>query len=266
MKPEMLETRSRLSRTALQIVATVVVVPFAIPLVAAVDGSLRGRGWGNYRAVLELDGLWLFFRNSAVITALTLCLVYSATLMAAYAFAKLRVVRRELFFWMILAALTLPEVVLLAPLFATATRLGTYNTYWAVVLPIAGLQIPFTVLLSRGFVEGIPDSLFEVARIDGAGALRVFWNVVLPLTRPIGAAIVVLVIINSWNQFLLPLVFFQNPEYQVVTQISQYFQGQYNDDETKILAGAVIAALPEVVAYILLQRFFERGMAAGALK
>ena len=262
----MLETRSRLSRIVLQIVVTLVVLPFAFPLVAAVQGSLRGRGWGNYKAVLELPDLYLFFRNSLVITILILCLTYSATLMASYAFAKLRVFKRELLFWMIMAALTLPEVVLLAPLFATATQLGIYNTYWAVVLPAAGLQIPFLVLLSRGFVEGIPDSLFEAAWIDGAGTVKTFWYVLLPLTQPISLAIIVLVIINSWNQYLLPLVLFQTNDRQVVTQIAQYFQGIYNNDETKVLAGAVIAALPMIIAYIFFQRYFERGMMAGALK
>jgi ABC-type glycerol-3-phosphate transport system permease component len=262
----MLETRTRRSRIVLQIVVTVVVVPFLIPLVAAVQGSLRGKGWGNYLAVLQLPDLPLFFRNSAIITAMTMVISYSATLMASYAFAKLRVVKREVFFWLVIMALTLPEVVLLAPLFATATELGTYNTFFAVVLPAAGLQIPFLVLISRGFVEGIPDSLFEAARIDGAGAIRTFWSVLLPLTKPISITIVVFVLINSWNQYLLPLVLFQDHNHQVVTQIGQYFLGVYERDETKILAGAVIAALPMIVAYIFLQRYFERGMMAGALK
>lgn len=107
-------------------------------------------------------------------------------------FAKLRIWGKEIFFWMMLAALTLPEVVLLTPLFSTFTRLGLFNTYAAVILPLAALQIPFTVLLTRNFVASIPDGLFDAARVDGAGVTKAFWYIILPLTRPIAAAIVIL--------------------------------------------------------------------------
>jgi ABC-type glycerol-3-phosphate transport system permease component len=242
------------------------VVPFVFPLIAMVQGSLAGIGWGNYATVLSLGLLPRFFINSVLLSVAVLVIVLVCTLTAAFGFSKLHIRGKELFFWMLLAALTLPEVVLLAPLFATVTATGAYNSLWAVIVPAAALQIPFTVLLARNFVDGIPDELIEAARVDGANTWQAFLHIIMPLTRPIVAAIVVLVFINSWNGYLFPLLFLQTPEQQTITLVPQYFVGQFNNDQTKVLAAAVLTALPVLIAYISLQKFFERGLAAGALK
>jgi raffinose/stachyose/melibiose transport system permease protein len=263
----MFEIRSRRARVGLTVLLAVLVIPFVIPLFTMVQGSLQGIGWGNYVAVFQLDGLWLYFRNSIIISGATIALVYFLTMAASFGFSKLRIRNKELFFWLMMGALTMPEVVLLTPLVITASNVGLAGTFWAVILPLAALQIPFTTLLTRSYVDGIPDALFEAARIDGASTWRAFWSLLIPLAKPMAVAIVVLVLINSWNSYLLPLVMLgKGNGLQVVTQLTNAFSSQYRVDETKILAGAVVAALPEIVAYITLQRFFERGMSAGALK
>jgi raffinose/stachyose/melibiose transport system permease protein len=262
----MFEARRWPAKVILQIVVTLLVLPFVFPLIAMVQGSLAGTGWNNYRVVLGISQLPLFFRNSIIIAAIVIAIVYACTMLAAFAFSKLRIRAKEVFFWLLLAALTLPEVVLLAPLFATAQVLGIYNTYWSVVLPLAALQIPFTVLLTRNFMDGIPNELIDAARVDGANTWKAFRYVVLPLTSPIAAAVVVLTLIGTWNDYLLPLVFLQTPELQTITQVPDFFIGEFNNDQTKILAAAVLTAIPEVLAYLLLQRLFERGLSAGALK
>jgi raffinose/stachyose/melibiose transport system permease protein len=262
----MFETRSRRSEIVLQVVLTLMVLPYLFPLVAMVQGSLSGEGWGNYAAVLAVPGFGLFFRNSAIIAVATIAIVCSLALLAAYGFSKLHIRGREFYFWLLLACLTIPEVVLLTPLFVTGSALGLYNTYWAVVLPLAALQIPFAVLLTRNFVDGIPTELFEAARVDGANSIRGFRYIVIPLARPIMAAIVIFTLLAAWNDYLLPLVFLQDPSTQTITLIPQFFVGEFNNDQTKVLASAVLTALPEVVSYLLLQRLFERGLSAGALK
>jgi ABC-type glycerol-3-phosphate transport system permease component len=263
----MFETRSLLTRVALTALLAVMVIPFAIPLFTMVQGSLQGRGWENYRTVIALEGFWLYFRNSAIIAAATIAIVYFLTLTASFGFSKLRIRSKEVYFWLLMGALTMPEVVLLAPLVIQVSKAGIAGTFWAVIIPLAALQIPFTVLLTRSYVDGIPDALLEAARMDGAGTWRQFWHLVVPLAKPMAVAIVVLVLINSWNAYLLPLVFLgQSEGHMVVTQLPNSFKTQYTDDQTKILAGAVLAALPEIIAYISLQRYFERGMAAGSIK
>ena len=120
--------------------------------------------------------------------------------------------------------------------------------------------------MTRSFDEGIPNELMEAAKIDGATTVETFWHVILPLTKPIGSAVIMLTLINSWNSYLLPLLFLQSPSMQTVTLLPQYFQGEFTNDQTKILAAAVMTALPEIIAYLCMQKNFERGMSAGALK
>jgi multiple sugar transport system permease protein/raffinose/stachyose/melibiose transport system permease protein len=231
-----------------------------------VKGSLAGQGFHNYTAVLAVPGLARFFVNSVVISVSVIVLVYAVTMMAAFGFAKLHIPFREVYFWLLLACLTLPEVVLLAPLFATAIRLGTYNTYWSVILPLAALQVPFAVLLTRNFINGLPDELFEAARVDGASSFRGFIYLVIPLTRPIAAAVFIFTLIAAWNDYLMPLVFLQTTDMQTITLVPSFFVGEFSNDQTKILASAVITAIPEIVAYLCLQGLFERGLSAGAIK
>lgn len=262
----MFETRSILSRITLQVVLTIATIPFLIPILAMVAKSFEGAGWGNYEAVIGVPGFFRFFLNTAIVAAGSVVIIYVATMMAAFGFSKLRIRNKELYFWLLMAALTLPEVVLIAPLYATAVSLGMLGTFWSVILPLAALQIPFTVLIARGFVDGIPDTLFEAARLDGAGTWRMFWSILVPLARPIAVSLLVLVLINAWNAYLLPKVFLFSDDMGVVTLIPEFFRRQYNDDTPKILAAAVVTAVPTVIAYIALQKQFERGMAAGAIK
>jgi len=263
----MFEVRTKWKKILLQAVLTLLVLPFLFPLIVMVQGSIAGNGLvANYKAVLEVPGFWRFFVNSAVIAVGVIAIVYTVAMLASYGFAKLRIFGRELFFWILLACLTLPEVVLLAPLFVTDNRLGLYNTYWAVILPLAALQVPFAVLLTRNFISGLPDQLFEAMRVDGANTLSTFRHLILPLTRPIAAAVVIFTLIGAWNDYLMPLVFLQSQNMQTITLVPQFFVGEFNNDQTKILASAVITAIPEVLAYLSLQRLFERGLTAGAIK
>src|SRR5450759_610413 len=231
-----------------------------------VRGAFAGRGFENFVVVWQTGVVPTFFKNSALLSLAVISLVYVGSLTAAFGFSKLRVRGKEIYFWLMIAALTLPEVILLSPLFVTFTKLQMYNTLFAVILPLAALQLPFAVLLARNFYDGIPSELIDAGRLDGASTAQVFWYVIMPLTKPIASAVVVLTLINTWNSYLLPLVFLQDRANQVVTLLPQFFIGQYSNDQTKILAAAVMTAVPTILAYVLMQKNFERGLSAGALK
>jgi raffinose/stachyose/melibiose transport system permease protein len=262
----MFEIRRLSSKIILQVALLILTIPYLIPLIQMVVGSLKGAGFRNYQAVWDTGMVPTFFKNSALIAISVIALVYAVSMTAAFGFSKLRIAGKEVYFWLLLAALTLPEVVLLTPLFTTATTLGMFDTLWAVILPQAALQAPFTILLARNFYDGVPSELMEAGRIDGANVAQVFWHIVLPLTKPIAAAIVVLTLINAWNAYLLPLVMLQSPDNQVVTLLPQFFISEFANDQTKVLASAVITAVPEILAYVCLQKYFEKGLSAGALK
>ena len=262
----MFELRTRRSRIALQIILLLMTIPYAVPLVQMVAGSLGGRGFYNYKAVWDTGVVPIYFRNSAIISGSVILLVYIFSMTAGFGFSKLRILGKEVYFWLILVALTLPEVILLSPLFVTFQKMRMFDTFFAVIFPTTALQMPFTILLTRNFVDGIPSDLMEAARIDGANIRQVFLHIILPLTKPIASAIIVLTLINSWNAYLLPLLFLQSPTKQVVTLLPQFFQGEFTNDQTKILASAVMTAIPEITAYLFMQKNFEKGMSAGALK
>lgn len=262
----MIKVRSLRKKILLQILLLIMTIPYVLPLIQMFLGSLGGRGFYNYVAVWNTGVVPIYFRNSILISGGVIILVYIFSMTAGFGFAKLNILGKEAFFWLILVALTLPEVILLTPLFVTFQKLHLFNTFFAVIFPLAALQVPFTILLARNFDEGIPSELIEAARIDGATTWQVFWNVIIPLAKPIASAIIMLTLINSWNSYLLPLLFLQSPKMQTVTLLPQYFQGEFTNDQTKILAAAVMTALPEIIAYLCMQKNFEKGMSAGALK
>lgn len=262
----MFEIRSMKNKVILQLVLLILTIPYAIPLIQMVLGSLGGIGFANYKAVWDTGVVPIYFRNSMIISAGVIVLVYIFSMTAGFGFAKLHVFGKEVFFWMILVALTLPEVIMLTPLFVTFQKLHLFNTFFAVILPLAALQLPFMILLARNFDSSIPSELMEAARIDGASVAEMFWYIILPLTKPIASSIIVLTLINSWNSYLMPLLFLQSPKMQTVTLLPQYFQGEFTNDQTKILAAAVLTAIPEIIVYLLMQKNFEKGMSAGALK
>lgn len=262
----MIKVMSKQKKILLQLLLFVMTIPYLLPLVQMFLGSLGGRGFYNYVAVWNTGVVPTYFRNSIIISGGVIILVYLFSMTAGFGFAKLNILGKEAFFWLILVALTLPEVILLTPLFVTFQRLHLFNTFFSVIFPLAALQLPFTILLARNFDEGIPNELMEAAKIDGATTVRAFWHVILPLTKPIASAIIMLTLINSWNSYLLPLLFLQRPAMQTVTLLPQYFQGEFTNDQTKILAAAVMTALPEIIAYLCMQKNFEKGMSAGALK
>lgn len=262
----MFDVHGRASRIGLQILATVMILPFLAPLIFGVQGSLGGLGLGNYTKVWNTGIVPTVFTNSAIISVSTITIVLAVTLLAAFGFSKLRILGKEVWFWALLAALTVPEAVLLTPLFVVASNFDLYDELPAVILPLAALQVPFTILIARNFFDGIPDEIMEAARVDGANGLQVFWSIVLPLTRPIVAAIIVLTLITSWNSYLLPMLMLTEQSKQVVTLLPSFFTSQYTNDQTGVLAAAVMTAVPEVLVYLSFQKYFERGLSAGALK
>jgi raffinose/stachyose/melibiose transport system permease protein len=260
------DLHGRASHVGLQILATVMILPYLAPLIFGVQGSLGGLGLGNYAKVWNTGIVPTVFTNSAIISVSTISIVLAATMLAAFGFSKLRILGKEIWFWALLAALTVPEAVLLTPLFVVASNFDLYDELPAVILPLAALQVPFTILIARNFFDGIPDEIMEAARVDGANGAQVFWSVVLPLSAPIVAAIIVLTLITSWNSYLLPMLMLTEQSKQVVTLLPSFFTSQYTNDQTGVLAAAVITAVPEILVYLAFQRYFERGLAAGALK
>jgi len=219
----------------------------------------------NYRELFTRLDFPQFFTNSVVVAVVVTVgnLVFCS--MLGYAFAKIDFWGRTWMFRLVLATLMIPGMVTLVPLFVLVSNLGMVNTYFGLILPF--LAGPFGVFLMRQFMQGIPDELIDAARVDGAGELRIFATVVMPLCRPALATLAILTFLGSWNNFLWPLVVASTEDmYTLPVALALYSVGQNSTNYGLLLAGACVVLVPVLAVFLALQRHFVQGLATTGLK
>ncbi len=206
-----------------------------------------------------------YFTNSAIVALLVTLgnlVICSAT---GYALAKLPFPGRRALFALVVANVMVPQVVTFVPVFVLVSNLGLVNTYAGLILP--NLALAVNVFLMRQFMLSLPDELLESARMDGAGELRIFWQIVLPLSRPALATVGILTFLGSWNNFLWPLVVATTEDkYTLPVALALYSVGQNQTRYGLLLAGSVVVILPVLLVFMVLQRHFVRGIATTGLK
>ena len=190
----------------------------------------------------------------------------AAAALAAFSIARMRWLGRDVFFAVSTALMVVPPVVMLMPLFILFTNMNLVSTYQGVILIYAGLTLPFSMYMLTNFFRSIPNELFESAVTDGARNIAILLRIVLPLSAP---AIVTLVVVNGlwvWNELLIALVFLPSDDLKTLTVGVTVFQNKYNLNVPVTMAGMLLASLPMFVVYLVGQRFFVRGLTAGAVK
>ncbi len=206
-----------------------------------------------------------FFTNSMVVAVVTILgnLIFCS--MVGYALAKMEFPGKKILFGLVMVMLMVPGVVTFVPLFVMVASAGMVDTYAALILPF--LTQPIGVFLMRQFIMGIPDSLMEAARIDGAGELRIFTRIVLPLCGAPLATLGILTFLGSWNNFLWPLVSAQTQSmYTLPVALSLYSTGQYATNYGLLLAGSVLIITPILLLFMFLQKYFIQGVATTGIK
>jgi raffinose/stachyose/melibiose transport system permease protein len=221
--------------------------------------------WENYPKAWGF-GLGHFMANSVLVTAVSVVAIVLLSALAAYTLVTRRFAGRGVLHAIILGGLIVPPEVSLFPLFKIMLVLGIYNTYWAMILPDIAYGLPFTVLLLRAYMLLIPPEMAEAARIDGAGMLRCFWSVYLPLARPALAAAALVQGMRVWNEFVFALTFVGRDALRPLTVGLTTFGDSLHTDWPVLLSGLVISVLPVLTAFLLMQRQFMGGLTAGALK
>ncbi|MFE7660168.1 carbohydrate ABC transporter permease [Streptomyces celluloflavus] len=257
----------------LALAALVTVFPFYAMVVlslkpsAAVEfpGSLlpwplTGEAYGT---VLGAQSVPRWLLNTLVYSLVSVVGVLLLAALAGYAFAKKRFPGREAMFWSFLSMVMVPYHVTMIPTFAMIAKLGGVDTYWGLIIPtLANAQ---AVFLMRQFVRGLPDELFEAARLDGCGEWQIFYRIVLPLLKPILATLGVFVFLWHWNDFLWPLVIGQSTDMRTLTVGIASLQ-QQNVPLNVVLSGSVIAFVPIFAAYLVGQRYFTEGVTTSGIK
>jgi multiple sugar transport system permease protein len=219
----------------------------------------------NYHDLFARLDFPKYFGNSLLVAVIVTAgnLIFCSAL--GYALAKLRFPGRKLLFLLVLGMLMVPGMAVFVPQFVLVSNLNLVDTYAGLVLPF--LAGPFGVFLMRQYLLSLPDELIEAARVDGAGEFRIFWRIVLPLSRPALATLGILTFLASWNNFLWPLVVATTEDkYTLPVALALYSVGQNRINFGLALAGAVVVVLPVLLVFLLLQRYFLRGIATTGLK
>ncbi|MGO4591019.1 carbohydrate ABC transporter permease [Paenarthrobacter sp. 2TAF44] len=224
------------------------------------DGTLA-----NYTAWFTDLHIETFFTNSLIVAVVTVLGNLLFCSMIGYALAKMNFPGKRFLFLLVMVTLMVPGVVTFVPLFVMVSKLGLVSTYPALFLPF--LASPVGVFLMRQFMLGIPDSIIEAARIDGASEFRIFTRVVMPLCGPPLATLGILTFLGSWNNFLWPLVAAQSEDmYTLPVALSLFSTGQNATNYGLLLAGSVLVITPIVALFVALQRFFIQSVAATGIK
>jgi ABC-type glycerol-3-phosphate transport system permease component/ferredoxin len=211
--------------------------------------------WGNYVTAWGVVSRYIL--NSTIVTLSVVLGVLVVSSMSAFAFARYSFPGRTVLFYSIISLLMVPGILTLVPAFVWIRDLGLLNTRWALILPgIAGEQV-FAIFVLRAFMAGLPEELFEAARVDGAGMLRSYWHIALPLSKPILSVVVITATLATWNDYIWPLIVISDQALLTIPIGLAYFQGLYQTEFGPMMAGYVIGSIPLLVLFFWAYEVFD---------
>jgi ABC-type glycerol-3-phosphate transport system permease component len=260
-------------------VALVFAILFAFPLYWMLATALMPRAdllagdygliprtfeWSNFTRAWQNYPFDRWFLNSTVIAVVSVALTVAINLTAGYAFAKIRFPGRTLLFLLIISTLMIPVQVIMVPQYQIVADLGWTNSYLAVIIPRAAEA--FGIFFARQYFKGIPNELIEAARIDGAGEWTTFRRIVLPLSKPLIAVLVIFTFMWRWNEFAWPLIVLKDSTSYTATIGLYFLRGQHGDDVTALMAMGLLSIIPIVLVFLFFQRYFVEGLVRSGIK
>jgi multiple sugar transport system permease protein len=262
--------------------ALILALTFFFPVYFMVTSSFKGeneifaspihwlpqdfQGLGQYFKAFNQVPLARFFFNSALMATIDVVVTVIFSAMAGYGFAKFKFRGQRILFFCVLATITVPFQILIVPLYVQVYNYGWADTYAGLIVP--GIMNAFGVFMMRQFAYAIPDELLDAARIDGAGELRIFWRIILPLLAPASASLAVIIFLFSWNNFLWPLIVIRSQDLQTIPVGIAGFAEPHNGRPQWAVAMAVstVATLPVALLFIFFQRYFVTGLTMSGIK
>lgn len=261
---------------SLSLLAVIIIIPLLTTALGGFKtlGELRGNPfglpsswqWSNYGDILFSQRYWLQMGNSLLIAGLTVFLTLAFSAMAAFTFAHVKFFGSGFLLNYFLIGLMFPAATAILPLFIRIRDLGLLDTYWGVVLPQVAFGLGMSILLFRNFFRNLPSELFDAAFVDGAGYLRFFWSITLPLSRPIIATVGIISFVGSWNSYILPLIMLNSESKYPWPLGIMVYRGEFSTDWQLILAFITLTILPTVIVFFAAQKHIIAGLTAGAVK
>ena len=265
-------------RTLIYVVLLLIMVFEAFPLAWMLLTSVKNQrevfssflpetlDFSNFRRVWVAIDLPTHLVNSLYVTTLTVVIVVCVATCAGYAFARYNFRGRDILFYIFIGAMMIPGQAILIPMFQFLKGLGLLNTLTGLSLSYLGGATAFSIFLMRAFFLSLPKDLGDAARIDGASEFGVFWLVYLPLARPGIATVVIIQSLGIWNEFMFSTTFISTPALKTIQSAMFQAVGRYSTDYTALSSGLILALIPIVTVYLILQKQFISGLTAGALK
>jgi len=222
--------------------------------------------WGNFVDAFKAASMDKLLWSSTLIALGVVPLSVLIGTMAGFGLAKLRPRGSGVVYILFVLGLTLPFEGIITPLYYEVRSLGLLNTKFAIILPLIGLYMPFSVFWMRAHFVNVPDEMSEAAEIDGAGTWQQFWQVQVPIARPAIMSLAILQFLWTWNQFLLPVVLVETPLERTMAGALGAFQGQWGTNIPLLCAGSLIIITPTVLLFLIFQRQFVAALLQGAVK
>lgn len=219
--------------------------------------------WSNYAEALTILPFDLFFRNTMIIVVLRLIGQVITCTMAGYAFARLKFPGRELLFWLVLIKMMLPAAVTMVPEYVMFSNLGWINTFLPLTVPAflpGWFSSSFYIFLCRQFFRGLPIELDDAAKIDGASHVRIWWQIVLPLSKPVIATVAVFSFMTGWNDFQGPLIYISKLQLRPLALGLISFRGSYSTDWHWMMAASATMVIPVIILFFFAQNYFLKGI------
>lgn len=213
----------------------------------------------GYEKVLTKSPFFKWFCNSLIVASSVTLIVLFTSSVAGYIFAKYRFPLKNFLFWLILASMMVPASVTMIPNFLIVNTLGLYDSLAALVVPM--MVSGFGIFLCRQFCEDIPDSICEAARIDGASDFYIYVAIILPLLRPCLASLAIFTFLESWNEYLLPLIMLEKVDSMTLPVALSFFSSQHGNDLSATMAAAALVMIPVTIVFLAFQKQFIKGIA-----
>jgi len=272
-------TNRRISMTIIYLFLFLLAVMMLVPFVWMITASLKLNKdifvipyawagfephWENYINIWTKIPLAKYALNTVKLTIIVTILQILTSSFAAYAFAKLRFKGRDILFLAYIATIAVPWQVYMVPQFIFMRKLGLADTHLAIIILQAFSA--FGVFLMRQFYEGIPDSLCEAARIDGMNEYMIYAKIMLPLSKPALSTLIIFTFVNTWNDFLGPLIYLTTDSKKTLQIGIKMFISQYSAEYGLIMAASVLSLIPVLIVFMALQKYFVAGITTGAVK
>ena len=222
--------------------------------------------WGNFVSAFRAANMGRLLESTVLIVLGVVPASLLLGTMAGFALGQIRMRGHRLVFLLFVLGLTLPFEGIIIPLYYQVRDLGLLNTRWAIILPLIGLFMPFSVLWMRAHFVTMPNDLSEAARVDGAGTWQLFWRVHVPLAMPALSSLAILLFLWTWNQFLLAIVLVDDPAKRTMAGALGAYQGHYATNIPLLCAGSLLILTPTLIVFILFQRWITEGIATTGLK